>query len=256
MHPRRLEGQVALVTGGGQGIGRAIAARFIDEGARVLVLDVDHHAARDAADEYGASLRAEIGSVSTEADVERAIAAAVAWGGRLDVLVNNAALADPSSGPLEHLALAQWQRVIDINLTGPMLCAKHAIAHLRSRRGSIINIASTRAYMSEPHTEGYATSKGGLIALTHALAISLGPAIRVNAVAPGWIATDAWKARDQRTQPELREIDHAQHPAGRVGRPEDVAGLCAYLASGDAAFVTGQVLTIDGGMTRKMIYVA
>jgi NAD(P)-dependent dehydrogenase (short-subunit alcohol dehydrogenase family) len=267
MRPQRMSGLVAIVTGGGQGIGRAIAARFLEEGARVVIFDIDRHAADDAVAEYtpgesvavpdavrAQALRAEIGSAADEADIQRAIDATVRWAGRLDVLVNNAAIANPDNGPLERLALADWQRLIDTNLTGPMLCAKHAIGHLRAQRGTIINITSTRAYMSEPNTEGYSAAKAGLVGLTHALASSLGPAIRVNAIAPGWIATDAWKPRAQRKQPELRDVDHAQHPVGRVGRPEDVAALCAYLASNEATFVTGQVFTIDGGMTRKMIY--
>ena len=113
---------------------------------------------------------------------------------------------------------------------------------LMGEGASIINMASTRAFMSEPQTEAYAASKGGLVALTHALAVSLGPKIRVNAIAPGWISDDD----------ELRPVDHEQHPAGRVGRPQDVADAVLYLAS--AGFMTGQVLVLDGGMTRKMIY--
>jgi NAD(P)-dependent dehydrogenase (short-subunit alcohol dehydrogenase family) len=254
MRPSRFDGQIVVVTGGGQGIGRAIAARFVEEGAKVLVFDTDAAAAEDAASEYGEAVCAMAGSVADEADVTRAIEKAVSWGGRLDVLINNAGIADPDNGPIETLQLARWQRMIDTNLTGPMLCAKHAVPHLRTRRGAIVNITSTRAYMSEPNTEAYASSKGGLVALTHALAVSLGPAVRVNAIAPGWIATSAWRPRKTREAPTLRDVDHEQHLVGRVGRPEDVAGLCAYLASEDAGFITGQVFTIDGGMTRKMIY--
>lgn len=245
---------VAIVTGAGAGIGRAMAARFIDEGARVVGFDVDKAAIDDAAAEYGEAFRPFAGSVATERDIERAVAAAIEAGGRLDVLVNNAAIADPKNEPVEKLSLADWQKTIDTNLTGPLLCAKHAIPHLRKTRGTIINITSTRALMSEPNTEAYSTAKGGLVAMTHALANSLGPDIRVNAIAPGWIATDPWKPRNKRGQPELRDVDHSQHPAGRVGRPEDIAGLAAYLASSEAGFITGAVFTVDGGMTRKMIY--
>jgi NAD(P)-dependent dehydrogenase (short-subunit alcohol dehydrogenase family) len=254
MRPTRLDGQVAIVTGAGRGIGRAIAARLVEEGARVFVFDTDRVAAEDAADELGEAAHAHAGSVASEPDVQRAIAAAVQWGGRLDLLVNNAGLADPDNGPVEGLLLSRWQQVIETNLTGPMLCAKHGAPHLRRQRGAIINITSTRAYMSEPNTEAYTSTKSGLVGLTHALANSLGPDVRVNAIAPGWIATDAWKPRRERAQPELRDIDHEQHLVGRVGRPEDVAGLCAYLASSDAGFITGQVFTVDGGMLRKMIY--
>jgi NAD(P)-dependent dehydrogenase (short-subunit alcohol dehydrogenase family) len=252
--PERLAGRTALVTGAGAGIGRAIAARFRDEGARVVIVDVDTAAAADAADELGDHVQAVAGSVAHEADVARAVDAAIAWTGALDIVVNNAGIADPENGPVEQLALADWQRIIDVNLTGMFLVARAAAPHLRAARGAMINLSSTRAFMSEPDTEAYTASKGGILALTHALAISLAPDVRVNAIAPGWIATDAWKPRAERKPPELRTVDHDQHPAGRVGRPEDVAGLAAYLASSEATFVTGQVFVIDGGMTTKMIY--
>jgi NAD(P)-dependent dehydrogenase (short-subunit alcohol dehydrogenase family) len=250
----RLQGRTAVVTGAGQGIGRAIAARFVEEGARVLILDVDRAAAEDAQAELGEMVSVEVGSVADEADVQRAIDAAVAWTGALDIVVNNAAIVDPHLGPAEQLTLAAWRRVLDVNLTGAFLMARAAAPHLRAAKGSIVNLASTRAFMSEPNTEAYAASKGGLVALTHALAVSLGPEVRVNAIAPGWIATDAWRPRGERRPPALRSVDHEQHPAGRVGRPEDVAALAAFLASGEAGFLTGQVLVLDGGMTRKMIY--
>ena len=120
-----------------------------------------------------------------------------------------------------------------------------AAPHLRRARGAIVNIASTRAVQSEPQTEAYAAAKGGMVALTHALAISLGPQVRVNCVSPGWIDTGKTK---------LRRVDHEQHPVGRVGRPEDVAQLVAFLLSDAAGFATGQDYILDGGMTRKMIY--
>ena len=128
----------------------------------------------------------------------------------------------------------------------------------RAGGGAIINIASTRALMSEPDTFAYSASKGGLLALTHSLAISLGPIIRVNAISPGWIDTSGWRRGEAGQAPAreaLRPIDHAQHPAGRVGRPEDVAWACTFLASDLAGFITGQNLIVDGGMTVKMIYV-
>lgn len=255
MRPHRLDGLTAVVTGAGRGIGRAIAARFIDEGARVLLFDVDRAAVEDAGDELGDQARVQVGSIADDAAAQRAIDAAVAWTARVDILVNNAAIAKADNGPLEQLSLERWREVIDTNLTGTFLMARAAAPHLRQAKGAIINLTSTRAVMSEPHNEAYAASKGGIVALTHALANSLGPEVRVNAIAPGWIVTSAWQPRGERTQPELRDIDHAQHPVGRVGWPEDVAALAAYLASSEAGFATGQVFTLDGGMTRKMIYV-
>jgi NAD(P)-dependent dehydrogenase (short-subunit alcohol dehydrogenase family) len=254
MRPHRLDGLTALVTGAGRGIGRGIAARFLEEGARVIIFDADAEAAEDAADEMGAKTRAFAGSISDEKRVQKVIEDAVAWTGTLDIVVNNAAIANPDNGPPDKLDLAKWRDVIDTNLTGTFVVSKLAIPYLRKTRGAIVNLTSTRAYMSEPHNEAYAATKGGIVALTHALANSLGPEIRVNAIAPGWIATDAWAPRKERKQLDLRDVDHKQHPVGRVGRPEDVAALAAYLASSEAGFVTGQVFTIDGGMTKKMIY--
>jgi NAD(P)-dependent dehydrogenase (short-subunit alcohol dehydrogenase family) len=246
--------KVFLVTGGARGIGRAIVKRLAEDGARVCIVDTDRAAGLDAAREYGERVTFVRADVASERDVRRAVAACVRWGRRLDGIVNDAAIADPAAGPIEALSLARWRRTLDVNLTGTFLVAKHAARHLRRARGAIVNLGSTRALQSEPHTEAYAATKGAIVALTHALAISLGPEVRVNCISPGWIATDDFAPRGQRKKPRLRPADHAQHPVGRVGRPEDVAGLCAWLLSDEAGFVTGQNLVIDGGMTRKMIY--
>jgi NAD(P)-dependent dehydrogenase (short-subunit alcohol dehydrogenase family) len=230
--------RVALVTGGAQGIGRATARLLAGRGYRVAVADV----AAIKRPEPG--LRFWKCDVSMESSVRACVRSVVKRFGRLDALVNNAGLTGPSSGPVEKLALKDWNRRLGVNLTGAFLMAKHAVPHLRRARGAIVNIASTRALQSEPDTEAYAASKGGLVALTHALAMSLGPEVRVNCISPGWIAH----------QP-VRKRDHAQHPVGRVGQDEDVAELVAYLLSGAAGFVTAQNFVIDGGMTKKMIYV-
>jgi NAD(P)-dependent dehydrogenase (short-subunit alcohol dehydrogenase family) len=226
--------KTALVTGGAQGIGKAIAERLAARGWRVAVADV-----RRKSEFF--FVRTDI---SSEPAVRACIRAAVKRFGRLDALVNNAAIASAGNGPVEKLSLKEWNRRIGTNLTGAFLMAKHATPHLRRTHGAIVNIASTRALQSEPDTEAYAASKGGLVALTHALALSLGPEVRVNCVSPGWISHE-----------RVRKKDHAQHPVGRVGKPEDIAGLVAYLLSDAAGFITGQNFVIDGGMTRKMIYV-
>lgn len=224
--------RTAIVTGAARGIGRAVAKHLDGLGWTVARLDV-----RPGSGEVFCDVSDE-GSVSA---AFRQIGGMLAPG--LGLLVNNAGVAGAVSGPVEKLALADWNRWIGTNLTGPFLMTRAAVPHLRRGGGSIVNITSTRAAMSEPETEAYAASKGGLAALTHALAMSLGPDIRVNAVAPGWIDTSGGA---------LRDIDHAQHPAGRVGRPQDIAEAVAYLAT--AGFVTAETLTVDGGMTRKMIY--
>jgi len=173
--------------------------------------------------------------------------------GSVDLLVNNAGIGF-SGKSLEIQTLEEWRRVIDVNPTGPYLCAKHAVKYMKHRGGVIINIASTRALQSEPNTEPYSASKGGLLALTHSLAISLAPyRIRVVAVSPGWIDTSEWQI--PRAEPRLTPLGHRQHPAGRVGRPEDIAALVAFLTSDEAEWITGVNIVIDGGMTVKMIYI-
>lgn len=241
-----LEGRTAIVTGGGRGIGRAIAARLLSQGMRVALLELDPEAGRQAQEELAGfgGVHLLTADVADEGQVERAVREAVARLGGLHLLVNNAGVM--ASRPLAELPLSEWNRVLGVNLTGPMLCAKHAAPHLRASNGAVVNIASTRALQSEPDTEAYAASKGGLVALTHALAVSLGPEVRVNCVSPGWIETGDAE--------QLSETDHRQHPAGRVGRPEDVAALVAFLADPENGFVTGANFVVDGGMTRKMTY--
>jgi len=216
-----------LVTGGAQGIGRATALRLATDGWRVAIADNDTQALAEVRGAHGEWL----------------------------ALVNNAGITGAASGPLETLSLAEWNRRIGTNLTGVFLMAKHCAPPLRAACGAIVNVASTRALQSEPNTEAYSASKGGVVALTHALAMSLGPEVRVNCVSPGWIDARAWRTGARRDSAPLSTRDHAQHPVGRVGKPEDVAALVAWLLSDEAGFVTGQNFVIDGGMTRKMIYV-
>lgn len=245
----------AVVTGGAQGIGKATVRRMLAAGWGVVIADLDADAGQETAAEY-ASLGPVLAvptDVADEGQVARAIAAAEARFGGIDLVVNNAATA--AGGPITALTLAAWNRVVAVNLTAVYLTAKYAVPSLRARRGSIVNIASTRALMSEPHSEAYAATKGGIVAITHALAISLGSEVRVNCISPGWIETSEWQAVARRRTPEHSEADRAQHPVGRVGVPDDIANLIHFLASPDAGFITGQNFVVDGGMTKKMIYV-
>ena len=233
---------IALVTGAAHGIGLAIAARLYADGARVILVDRDD-AILQAAQSLGPRARGHIADVSDEVAVRAVIATVHREEGALHGLVCNAGFMIRKK--VTDLTVDEWSRVLATNLTSTFLLARQSAALLTKTNGAIVTIASTRAHMSEPDTESYAASKGGLVALTHALAISLGPSIRANVVSPGWIdvAGDA-----------LRQEDHAQHPVGRVGRPEDVASLVAWLLHPAQAFVTGAEFVVDGGMTRKMIY--
>lgn len=229
-------GPVALITGGARGIGAAIAARLAHGGYRLVIADMQ--TPQDAI--LGRHVTCD---VANESDVAALITDIRVREGRLDALVCNAGIMVRKS--VEELSFADWSRVLATNLTSTFLLVRSAAALLRAAHGAVVTIASTRAHMSEPDTEAYAASKGGLVALTHALAISLGPDIRVNCISPGWIHTKGAPPRPE---------DNADHPAGRVGTPEDVAALAAFLLGPDSGFITGAEFTVDGGMTRKMKY--
>lgn len=253
--------KIAVVTGGAQGIGKGVTQALLSQGWRVATLDKNAEAVRDLKAEmpspYLLAIRAD---VSSERDVAKAFEAIINWNAQageaegIDLLLSNAGIADPVSGPIEQLELKEWRQWQDSHVTGAFLMARAAVPLLRMRKGSIIFMSSTRALQSEPQTEAYAAAKGALCAMTHALAISLGPDIRVNAILPGWIETRPWAKASVREAVEHRDIDKAQHPVGRVGEPSDIAATVLFLASDGAGFITGQQIAVDGGMTRKMIY--
>jgi hypothetical protein len=232
-----MSNRVALVTGGAHGIGAGIAARLSQDGWRVVVADRDPAGSAPSGGRYWA------GDVGDEASVMALVQSIETTEQRLDALVCNAGFMIRK--PIADLSLAEWTSVLATNLTSTFLLVRAAEALLRAAKGAVITIASSRARMSEPDTESYSASKGGLVALTHALAISLGPDVRVNCISPGWIATKG---------PEPTAEEHAFHPAGRVGKPDDIAALAAFLAGPESGFITGAEFVVDGGVTRKMIY--
>jgi len=236
--------KVAIVTGGAKGIGAAIALHLLSQTIRVVVADIHIPDAKFKLCDPSCFLFVKT-DVTNESSVKQLVQKTYAHFGRIDSLVNNAGILPDDLPRIEKTSLKLWEMFIRTNLTGPFLCAKYAIPHIRKTKGTIINIASTRALQSEGSDAPYAASKGGLVSLSRAMAIELGPAIRVNAVSPGWIDTGKF---------HLTKKDHKQHPVGRVGKPQDVAHLVHFLLSEEAAYITGQNYIIDGGMTSKMIY--
>lgn len=250
-----LRDRVVIVTGGAQGVGRGIAQAVLGAGGSVVIADLDADAGRACLKEWDLPERAAFqrADVASERSVQALVKATQKRFGRIDGLVNNAGIASAHGTPLAQMTLAEWQRRLS-SLHGAFLCSKHALPALQAQGGAIINIASTRAWQSEADSEAYAAAKGGLVAFTHALAISAGPQVRVNSISPGWITTDAWQAPARRRTPKLSRRDHAQHAVGRVGQPEDIGALAVFLLSDAAGFITGQDHIVDGGMTRTMIY--
>lgn len=249
--------KIVAVTGGAQGIGRAVSLHFARAGYAVSIADPDAAAGREAAEMVeimgGKSLfvRTDVG---VPAQVEKWVRTTVAKLGCPDALVNNAGFG--RGAPFLKLKLKDFDRVLAVNLRGTFLCSQAVARRMvkARKRGAIVNIASTRAFMSEPGTEAYTASKGGIVALTHGMAMSLGSkGIRVNSVSPGWIETRDWQYSARARKPVHSRRDRLQHPVGRVGRPEDIAEACYWLVE-QAGFMTGQNITLDGGMTAKMIY--
>lgn len=239
------KGKTVIVTGATQGIGKGIASAYAKAGANVVIADLNENGKQLADELLTAGYCALFiqTDVRKEQSVQQLTQQTVKHFGTLDILINNAGKSPFKS--LFELSVDEWDDVINTNLRSVFLCSKEAAKHMTS--GAIVNITSTRAFMSEPNSEAYAASKGGILALTHALAASLSPKqITVNSISPGWIETGDYSA--------LRDVDHAQHLSGRVGKPEDIARACFYLTQEGNTFVTGTNITVDGGMTKKMMY--
>jgi NAD(P)-dependent dehydrogenase (short-subunit alcohol dehydrogenase family) len=243
-------GKVVIITGAGNGIGRGVARAYGEQGSKVVVADVEEETGqrttREIRESGGEAIFVKT-DVRREEDVIQLVKVTESTYGKVDILINNAGISKFT--PFYDLTLEQWDNVINTNLRSVFLCSREGAKLMRKNPdgGRIVNIASTRALMSEPNSEAYAATKGGIAALTHALAATLGEdRITVNAISPGWIHTG--------DESELRDIDHEQHFSKRVGNPDDIARACLYLTAKENDFVTGINLVIDGGMTRKMIY--
>ena len=238
-----------FVTGGASGIGKAIVRAFRSAGHRVAFCDCNEAAGKETALQTGTSFY--LVDVSEKEALEKCMQQIFEEWGDIDIIINNAGIS--RFAPITETSIEDFDRILSVNLRPAFITSRRLALHRQSQEspnpfGRIVNISSTRYLMSEPGSEGYAASKGGIYSLTHALALSLAQwQITVNSVAPGWIQTHDYD--------QLRPEDHAQHPSGRVGKPEDIARICLFLCQDENDFINGENITIDGGMTKKMIYV-
>ncbi len=238
------QNKTVIITGAANGIGKGIAAAYVNVGARVVLADKDEKAGQGLQQALGDKAIFVKTDVRKEEDIQHLMTNTIRHFNQIDILINNAGVSRFT--PLHDLTVDAWDDVINTNLRSVFIASKEASKYMKSG-GSIVNIASTRASMSEPNSEAYAATKGGIVALTHALAASLSERdITVNAISPGWIQNENYE--------ELRDKDHAQHLSNRVGKPSDIAKACLYLTDSENNFVNGENITVDGGMTRKMIY--
>ncbi|WP_409253508.1 SDR family oxidoreductase [Bacillus sp. SCS-153A] len=240
--------KVAIVTGGANGIGKAIVKEFFKKDYTVILVDKKEEQGLQLSlkiDESGKRVIFKKCDVGNYTEVKKLFNEIKETYEKVDILINNAGISKFKN--FWDMEENDWNEVIATNLSSVFYFSKEAAPLMKDMGGCIINMASTRASMSEAHTEAYSASKGGIFSLTHALAITLSEYnIRVNSISPGWIETGNYA--------ELREVDHTQHPSNRVGKPEDVARACLFLCSEENNFINGENLVIDGGMTRKMIY--
>ena len=223
-----LKGKTAVVTGGAQGIGRCIADEFRKAGATVYVIDIQE------GDHF-------VGDISDKSVLEAFAADVIKRYGKIDILINNAL---PIMKGIDECTYEEFQYALSVGVTAPFYLAKLFSKHF-AEGGCIVNISSSRDRMSQPQTESYTAAKGGIAALTHALAVSMAGKVRVNSISPGWIDT---------SYQVYEGPDAVQQPCGRVGNPLDIANMVLYLCSEKAGFITGENICIDGGMTRLMIY--
>ena len=220
--------KVAVVTGGAHGIGKAIAEKFIALGAKVAIIDIKDNP-------YF------VGDLADKKVLEKFAAKVINDFGKVDFLINNA---PPAMLGINDCTYEQFEKALAVGITAPFYLAKLFKDHF-AEGASIINISSSRDRQSQPNTESYTAAKGGIVALTHTLAISLSGRVRVNSISPGWINT---------TETDYKGEDATQHPVGRVGKPSDIAEAVMFLCSDKAGFITGENICIDGGMTKQMIY--
>ena len=243
--------KVCVITGGANGIGRCIVEEFIKVGAKVSVVDTDNSSGENLIKKFGEeNVLFYHGDITEEAIINDFVNNTIEKFKTVDYLINNACIS--RKGILSHCSFDDFNYVLKLGVTAPYMLSKLFLNYFNPN-ASIINISSTRAYMSQEDTESYTAAKGGISALTHGLSISLSGKVRVNSISPGWIDTGAYQQTENYI-PEYSNGDTAQHPAGRIGNPIDIANMVLFLCSDNASFITGENITIDGGMSKQMIY--
>lgn len=236
--------KVAVITGGSNGIGKNIVETFLREGAKVYFIDIDKESANKLLQIYkNDNLSYYCGDISSEDIIKDFVKKVLSKYNKIDYLINNACIS--KGGILSDCSYEDFNYVLKIGVSAPYMLSKSFMNNF-NENGAIVNISSTRAYMSQANTESYTAAKGGISALTHALSISLAGKVRVNSISPGWIETDD-KAKHSKE-------DKLQHPAGRVGKVSDISNMVMFLCSEKASFITGEDIKIDGGMSKLMIY--
>ena len=249
----KFEGRVCVITGGALGIGRCIAESFARKGAVIAFIDRDERAGRETLERLkvlnGGKHLFYHGDVAEEKALETfADVLGEAYGG-VDFLINNACISN--RGILSGCTYEDFNYILRVGVSAPYRLTQLLLPSF-SEDAAIVNIASTRAFMSQPDTESYTAAKGGILALTHALAVSLSGRVRVNSISPGWIDTGSY--HEEHYTPDYTVADVAQHPSGRVGVPEDIARAALFLCDPANSFVNGENITVDGGKTKLMIY--
>ena len=246
-----MNSKICVVTGGANGIGRCITEEFLKLGHKVAIIDIDPISIENLKYKYPSrNLLTFLGDVGNESNLNDFVEEVISKFNKVDYLINNAYLSN--KGILSNCSYEDFNASLKVSLIAPYYLTKEFLPYF-NKGASIVNISSTRAFMSQEDTESYSASKGGIVALTHALSISLSNKVRVNSISPGWIDTGTFQ-HDDNYVPNYSKEDETQHPSGRIGNPYDIANMVIFLCSDKATFINGQDIIIDGGMSKQMIY--
>lgn len=246
------DNKVCVITGGANGIGRCISRAFAEASANIAFIDLDETAGRENKEyllRQGVEVLFMVGDIAEEITLKQFTKRVIEKFGQIDYLINNAGYS--LGGIHTPCSFEDFNKVLRVGVSAPYMLTQLFLPYF-NERASIVNVSSSRAFMSQANTESYSAAKGGLSALTHALAISLAGRVRVNSISPGWI--DTGFISDEHYVPDYTKGDIAQHPSNRVGVPEDIANVVLFLCENRNSFINGENITVDGGMSKRMIY--